>query len=95
MNRFRLKLAFALLAAFTWSVGYARNPAQPTGIFCNPPSGSATNPLPANMCFQLNVAYGSDPLQKFDVYMPATLPQHAAGCQAPGGPEVRTRRGSP
>ncbi|WP_185970766.1 alpha/beta hydrolase [Pseudoluteimonas lycopersici] len=38
--------------------------------FCNPASGYQ-NPLPANMCFRLNVAYGSDPLQKLDVYMPA------------------------
>lgn len=76
MNSFRLKLLLALLAAFTWSVGYARNP-TPAGIFCNPPSGSPTNPLPANMCFQLNVAYGSDPLQKLDVYMPPT-PVHNA-----------------
>ena len=77
MHSFRLKVAFALLAALTWSVGHARNPAQATGRFCNPPSGSTTNPLPANMCFQLNVAYGSDPLQKFDVYMPATPPHGA------------------
>jgi acetyl esterase/lipase len=77
MHSFRLKVAFALLAALTWSVGHARNPAQATGRFCNPPSGSTTNPLPANMCFQLNAAYGSDALQKFDVYMPATPPHGA------------------
>jgi acetyl esterase/lipase len=73
-----LKLAFALLLMLAWSVGEAREraPTTRTGTsastkFCNPPSGSTTNPLPGNMCFQLNIAYGSDPLQKLDVYMPA------------------------
>jgi acetyl esterase/lipase len=47
-------------------------PPKTPGRFCNPVGGSATNPLPGNMCFQINVPYGSDPLQKFDVYMPVS-----------------------
>lgn len=73
-----LKLAFVFLAMLACSTGHARTNSTTTGTrtttstkFCNPPSGSTTNPLPGNMCFQLNVAYGSDPLQKLDVYMPA------------------------
>ena len=74
MNSLRLKLAVALLAMFTWSVAYARVAPPPKGTptsFCNPPGGSPSNPMPGNMCFQLNIPYGSDPLQKLDVYMPA------------------------
>lgn len=44
--------------------------------FCNPASGYQ-NPLPPSMCFHLNVPYGADPLQKIDVYMPATATHNA------------------
>ena len=77
MHSFRLKVAFALVAMLIWSVGNARDRTLTQGRFCNPPSGSSRNSLPANMCFQFNVAYGSDPLQKFDVYMPNTQVQGA------------------
>ena len=76
MNFLRLKLAFALLALCAWSICDARvsPPAPPTpkpqNSFCNPPGGSASNPFPGNMCIRINIPYGSDPLQKLDVYMP-------------------------
>lgn len=76
MISLRLTLALALVAASGWSTLHATNAPQPTRRFCNPASG-ATNPMPADMCFNLNVPYGSDPLQKLDVYMPAT-PVHDA-----------------
>ena len=74
MNSLHMKFAFALMAMLAWSTGHARPAPPPKGTptsFCNPPGGSPSNPMPGNMCFQLNVAYGSDPLQKLDVYMPA------------------------
>jgi acetyl esterase/lipase len=82
MHSARLKFLLAILAMFACSFAHARTPraptaASPTGKFCNPATGGRNNSLPANMCFQFNVAYGSDPLQKFDVYMPATLPKNA------------------
>ena len=82
MHSLRSGSLLVLLAMFACSLGHARTPARPSatptsGKFCNPPAGSPRNSLPANMCFQFNVAYGSDPLQKFDVYMPATLPRNA------------------
>ncbi|HJU08761.1 MAG TPA: hypothetical protein VJ727_09815, partial [Rhodanobacteraceae bacterium] len=67
MNSTRMKLALALLAMLVWSLGNAGRP-LPTGRFCN--SATPNNGLPANMCFQFNIAYGGDPLQKLDVYMP-------------------------
>ena len=76
MKSLHLKFAFVLLAMLAWSASDARSRPTPppkgtASSFCNPPGGSPTNPMPGNMCFQLNVAYGSDPLQKLDVYMPA------------------------
>jgi acetyl esterase/lipase len=77
------KFALVLLAVFACSAVHARNvPTLPSqkkvaGQFCNPPGGSPSNSLPANMCFRFNVAYGSDPLQKLDVYMPADAPHDA------------------
>jgi acetyl esterase/lipase len=74
MNSLRLKLAFVLLASFAWSICDARVPPppapKPQNSFCNPPGGSTTNPFPGDMCFRINIPYGSDPLQKLDVYMP-------------------------
>lgn len=72
----RLTFALALAAAFGLSAAHATNAPQPTRRFCNPAS-AVNNPMPADMCFHLNVPYGSDPLQKLDVYMPAT-PVHDA-----------------
>jgi acetyl esterase/lipase len=78
MTSLRLKLVLVVLAMFACSVGQARNrPNLPEARskavnFCNPPAGNPNNSLPANMCFQFNVSYGSDPLQKMDVYTPAT-----------------------
>lgn len=77
MNSLRFKLAFVLLAMLTWSTGYARDRALPQERFCTPPGGSPRHSLPGNMCFQFDVAYGSNPLQKFDVYMPNTQLQDA------------------
>jgi acetyl esterase/lipase len=72
------KFALALLAMMACSTVLAR-PAPPAppppktpNNFCNPVGGNPNNPLPGNMCFRLNVPYGSDPLQKLDVYMPAS-----------------------
>jgi arylformamidase len=70
MNRILVKFAFAMLAALVWTAGSARTYTLPQGRFCNAASGTFGNSLPANMCFQFDNAYGSDPLQKFDVYMP-------------------------
>ena len=73
MKSLHLKIGFALLAMLAWSTGHARPAPPPKGTpysFCNPPGGSANNPMPGNMCFRLNVAYGTDPLQTLDVYMP-------------------------
>ncbi|GAA5010274.1 alpha/beta hydrolase [Pseudoluteimonas lycopersici] len=70
MNSLISKFTFFLLAMLAWSACDAKAFTLPTGHYCNPASGF-NNPLPADMCFQLNVAYGSDPLQKFDVYMPS------------------------
>lgn len=84
MRFLRSQLAFLLLALFACSLVQARPRTLPklpsqkvAGKFCNPPGGSPNNSLPGDMCFQFNVAYGSDPLQKLDVYMPATLPHDA------------------
>ena len=82
MHSARSKSLLVLLALFASAFVQARTAstrpaATPTGKFCNPATGGRNNSLPANMCFQFNVAYGSDPLQKFDVYMPATLPKNA------------------
>ena len=44
--------------------------------------------MPGNMCFQFNVAYGSDPLQKLDVYMPAGGGRYK-GARDPDGPRRR------
>jgi acetyl esterase/lipase len=76
------KSLLVLAALFASSFVHARaRPTLPASApptkFCNPASGGRNNSLPANMCFQFNVPYGSDPLQKFDVYMPATLPKNA------------------
>jgi len=67
MNSLRMKLALAVLAMLVWSLGNAGRP-LPVGRFCN--AATPGNGLPANMCFQFNIAYGGDPLQKLDVYMP-------------------------
>lgn len=77
MTSLRFKLAFALLVMLTWSAVDAGGRALPTDRFCTPASGSPRHSLPADMCFQFDVAYGSDPKQKFDVYMPNTNPQNA------------------
>jgi arylformamidase len=69
MNKMLVKLALALALVMVWSLGNAGRP-LPTGRFCNPATGTPGNHLPANMCFQFNIAYGGDPLQKLDVYMP-------------------------
>ncbi len=74
MNSLRMKLALAVLAMLVWSFGNAGRP-LPTGRFCN--SATPGNGLPANMCFQFNIAYGGDPLQKLDVYMPTFKVQGA------------------
>jgi acetyl esterase/lipase len=77
MQSLRSGLLLALLAMFACSIAQAREvpapppPPKPQNSFCNPPGGSSTNPMPGNMCFRLNIPYGSDPLQKLDVYMPA------------------------
>lgn len=71
MKKIPVKIAFAILAAFVWSVSSAATaPTLPQGRFCNPATGSSRNSLPANMCFQFNVSYGSNSLQRLDVYMP-------------------------
>ena len=72
MNSLRFKLAFALAAMLVWSVGDAQTRALPSGRVCTSAAPSTKHALPANMCFQFDVAYGSDPKQKFDVYMPKT-----------------------
>jgi acetyl esterase/lipase len=72
MNSLSFKLALALLVMLAWSIGDARGVTLPQGRFCTPPSGTPRSSLPANMCFQFNIAYGSDPLEKLDVYMPGT-----------------------
>lgn len=77
MNRILVKLAFAMLAMLVWSIGSARSYTLPQGRFCNGASGSFRNSLPANMCFQFDIAYGTDPLQKLDVYMPSFKVQGA------------------
>lgn len=69
MNTLPLKLLLALAAMLVWS--FAQADATPSGPFCNPATGTQKNPaLPPNTCFQYNIAYGSDPLQNFNVYMP-------------------------
>jgi acetyl esterase/lipase len=71
MNKLLVKFALAMLATLVWSIGSARTlSSPPQGRFCNSASGAKHNSLPLNMCFQFNVSYGSDPLQRFDVYMP-------------------------
>ena len=74
MNKMLVKLAFALVLMGVWSLGTAGRP-LPTGRFCN--AATPGNGLPANMCFQFNIAYGGDPLQKLDVYMPSFKVQGA------------------
>ena len=66
MNTLRIKLLFALAAMLVWSLGSA------APAVCQK---SAT--LPANVCAQYNVAYGSGPLQNFNVYMSTSQRQNA------------------
>lgn len=70
MNTLPMKLLLALAAMLAWSFAHAD--ATPSGPFCNPATGAQKNPaLPPNTCFQYNIAYGLDPLQNFNVYMPS------------------------
>ena len=79
MKFLHTKFALALLAMFACSAAFARpvpppppsTPPKSQNNFCNPVGGSPSNPLPGNMCFRLNIPYGSDPMQKLDVYLPA------------------------
>ncbi|HWG11266.1 MAG TPA: alpha/beta hydrolase [Rhodanobacteraceae bacterium] len=61
MNNMLLKAAFAVLAMLAWSTGYAQSANFPNG----------------NVRIVANVAYGSNPLQTFNVYMPKTPTQNA------------------
>ena len=80
MNSLRFKLALVLLAMLAWSAGDARTRALPQGRVCTSATPSSKHSLPANMCFQFDVAYGSNAKEKFDVYMPPTL--------VPGAPAI-------
>jgi acetyl esterase/lipase len=80
MNSLRFKLAFALAAMLVWSAGDAQTRALPSGRVCTSAAPSTKHALPATMCFPFDVAYGSDPKQKFDVYMPKTA--------VPGAPAI-------
>jgi acetyl esterase/lipase len=79
MKSWSPKFILALSAMFACSAAFARPvpppvpqvPQKSQNNFCNPPGGSPSNPMPGNMCFRLNIPYGTDPLQKLDVYMPA------------------------
>jgi|GEM_PF-1579278 len=67
------KARFALVRSATTTQARVTLPSS----LCNGAAGSFQNPLPANMCFQFDIAYGKDPLQKLDVYLPAILPHDA------------------
>ncbi|HEY3520015.1 MAG TPA: alpha/beta hydrolase [Rhodanobacteraceae bacterium] len=73
MNTLKIKFLIALAAMMAWSFASARsfNLSQP--LLCHDQMGS----LPINVCAQFNIAYGSDPLQMFDVYMPQTQTENA------------------
>jgi acetyl esterase/lipase len=82
----RIKLMFAVLAlvasaaatAATHSGSFTRLEVDmPTDTFCNGAAGTYANPLPADMCYRMDVAYGSDALQKLDVYMPSQTAHNA------------------
>lgn len=66
MNTLRIKLLFALAAMLVWSLGSAA-----------PAACQKSATLPANVCAQYNVAYGSGPLQNFNVYMSTSQRQNA------------------
>ena len=68
MHSSLFKLALVLLAAFSYSSVDARGRALPTGKFCSSSTGIPGSSLPKNTCFRFDVAYGSDPKQKLDVY---------------------------
>ncbi|MGH8212739.1 MAG: alpha/beta hydrolase [Rhodanobacteraceae bacterium] len=73
MNTVKVKFLIALAAMLAWSFASARsfNLSQP--LLCHQQMPS----LPANVCAQFNISYGSDPLQTFDVYMPQTQTTNA------------------
>src|SRR5690348_428941 len=73
MTSLRMKLALALLATLVWSLGNARSHTLSQPLLCHQQMPS----LPANVCAQFNISYGSDPKQMFDVYMPQTQTQGA------------------
>ncbi|HJU26923.1 MAG TPA: alpha/beta hydrolase [Rhodanobacteraceae bacterium] len=63
-----LRIALALSAVLVWSLGNARSHTLSEPLLCH----QQMPKLPANVCAQFNVSYGSDPKQVFDVYMPQT-----------------------
>ena len=79
MRPLHTKFALSLLAMFACCAAFARpvpppppsTPPESQNNFCTPPGESPGNPMPENMCFRLNIPYGSDPMQKLDVYLPA------------------------
>ena len=81
MNSLRFRLMFALLALVASASAFAAQSRtwtdMPTDTFCNGAAGTFGNPLPADMCYRMDVAYGSDALQKLDVYMPSQTAHNA------------------
>ncbi len=67
----RLKLVLILLSALVWSLGHAQGSSPIQGRYCGSSLKNFGLAVPANVCVQFNVAYGSDPLQRFDVYIPS------------------------